>query len=72
MMRNTKREFQVSQHNEAIGAYKLIAELMKDPEFDIYEPMTDTYLQEVGYILGWKVETTMRIVGFMYDNHLLN
>jgi len=72
MMRNTKREFQVSKHNDAIGAYKLIAELMKDPEFDIYEPMTDTYLQEIGYSIGLRPETTMRIVEFMYDNHLLS
>ena len=72
MMRNTKREFKVPTTNETIGAYSLIRELMKDPEFDIYEPMTDTYLQEIGYSLGWKVETTMRIVEFMYDNHLLN
>jgi hypothetical protein len=73
MIRNDmKREFQVPNHNPLIvGAYQLIAQLMKDPTFAIADPMTDAYLQEVGYEIGWRPETTMRIVEFMYDKNLL-
>ena len=66
-----KREFQVPNHNEAIGAYKMIALMMADPDFHIGDPMTDTYLLELGYEIGWRPETTMRVIEFMYNSHLL-
>lgn len=71
-MKNSKREFIIPADNTVIGAYKMIALMMKDPDFDIKETMTDTYLLELGYELGLRDEATRRIIEFMYNNHLLN
>jgi hypothetical protein len=39
-----------------------LSQLLKDPDFNIDEPMTDTYLSEVGFELGWTDAKTKKTV----------
>ena len=48
-----------------VQAFKFIAELLKDKDLDLNEPMVDNYLFEVGYELGWEKGQTMRVINYL-------
>ena len=50
---------------KGIKAFQFIAELLKDPDLDLSEPIVDTYLFEVGYELGWLQADTAEVIKFL-------
>jgi hypothetical protein len=50
---------------KGIKAFQFIAQLLKDPDLDLNQPMVDSYLFEVGYELGWELEETNEIIKFI-------
>ncbi len=48
-----------------IKAFQFIAELLKDPDLDLNEPIVDNYLFEVGYELGWPQADTAEVIKFL-------
>ena len=50
---------------QGIKAFQFIAELLKDPELDLNEPIVDNYLFEVGYELGWLQADTAEVIKFL-------
>jgi len=55
-----KREFKFTQIGRIVTMY--LAQLLRDKEVDINEPMTDTYLFEIGYEMGLSEDNIMKIV----------
>lgn len=48
-----------------IKAFQFIAELLKDKDLDLNEPIVDNYLFEVGYELGWPQADTVEVIEFL-------
>jgi len=55
-----KREIKFTQIGRIVTMY--LAQLLRDKEVDINEPMTDTYLFEIGYEMGLSEDNIMKIV----------
>lgn len=55
-----KREIKFTQIGRIVTMY--LAQLLRDKEVDINEPMTDTYLFEIGYEMGLSEEQTRKII----------
>jgi hypothetical protein len=48
-----------------IKAFMFISQLMTDPSLNLYEPMVDNYLIEVGYEMGWSETETHELIQWM-------
>lgn len=48
-----------------IKAFQFIAELLKDTDLDLNEPIVDNYLFEVGYEFGWPQDETVEVIKFL-------
>jgi len=57
---NNIRQFEFTPSGKDIALF--LAQLLKDKDFNIDEPMTDNYLLEVGYELGWIEDHTQYII----------
>jgi hypothetical protein len=53
---NDNRVLKFGDAGKSIALF--LSQLLKDPDFNIDEPMTDTYLSEVGSELGWSDAVT--------------
>jgi hypothetical protein len=54
-----------------IYSFKFIAQLVKDKDLDLTLPMVDNYLFEVGYELGWSMETTVKVIDYLKRKEML-
>ncbi len=63
------REVRVTQEGQNV--FMFIAELLNNKEFDITQPITDTYLHEVGWFVGLSIEKRNRVIKFLLTNNLL-
>lgn len=54
-----------------IKAFQFIAQLLKDKDLDLSEPMVDNYLFEVGYELGWAQTDTVEVIKYLELKNML-
>ena len=64
-----KRELKLTQDGRIISMFLHI--LRSDPDFNIDEPITDTYLFEVGHECGLSKKEVKVIIMMLVDNELM-
>lgn len=66
-----KRYYSAAGTN-GILAMQFIAELVNgDKDLDLFEPIVDTYLFEVGYELGWELDKTKEVIKWLEIRKML-
>jgi hypothetical protein len=55
-----KREYNFTQMGKIVTMF--LTQLLRDKGVDLYKPMTDTYLFEVGYEMGLSEDNIMKII----------
>jgi hypothetical protein len=55
-----KREYNFTQMGKIVTMF--LTQLLRDKKVDLYKPMTDTYLFEVGYEMGLSEDNIMKII----------
>lgn len=57
---NDNRVLKFGDDGKSVALF--LSQLLKDKDFDLDEQMTDTYLYQVGFELGWSEEETKDII----------
>jgi hypothetical protein len=55
-----KREYNFTQMGKIVTMF--LTQLLRDKKVDLYKPMTDTYLFEVGYEMGLNEDNIIKII----------
>ena len=66
---NDNRSFKFSPSGKDIALF--LSQLLKDDEFNIDDPITDNYLIEVGYELGWTDENSKYVISILKEKLII-